>query len=203
MRNSMPAGNIRPPGPGQIIYSGPSRLPATISPPTTVVELQKTSVPGINSTTSYGVVVSAGDVYNLSEYTDYWSNLYQEYRVLSVRLEFHPNFENSNSFYSSTAPIFAGAQGTWYTMVNRLPETPTSYADFLNNSSLRITAFNRPFTRTAKMQNSAEADFVLSSNPPSVQMAISAFIGTFGSNEVLINFGVMFARYIVELRTRV
>jgi len=194
-------GTIRPPPMGVSMYTGPSRLPVTVTPPTITQELQKFSVAGITGGTTLGLAVSSNDVYALSEVTSYWANLYQEYRVLSVRLEFWPNFVNSLN-PSATATSVASSQLTWYTVVTRDDTTPSAYSGLQNDSSLRIFPLNARWFREVKMSGTAESQFTNIGSPPPVPIAIKTFIGTFSST-VNITMGEFIARYIVELRTRV
>jgi len=194
-------GTIRPPSMGASTYTGPSRLPVTVTPPSIVQELQKFSVAGVTAATSLGLAVSSNDVYALSEVTSFWANLYQEYRVLSVRLEFWPNFANAvnPAFTSSNAGT---AQATWYTVVTRDDTTPSSYANLQNDSSLRIFPINQRWFREVKMAGTAESQFTNLGSPPAVPIAIKTFIGTFAMNPTL-TMGEFIARYVVEFRTRI
>jgi len=194
-------GTVRPPSMGSSMYTGPSRLPVTVTPPSIVQELQKFSVAGITDGTSFGVAVSSNDVYALSEVTSFWANLYQEYRVLSVRLEFWPNYVNAlnPAFTNSNA---ATAQATWYTVVTRDDTTPSSYAGLQNDSSLRIFPLNARWFREVKMTGTAESQFTPIGSPPPIPIAIKTFIGTFATT-VSVTMGEFIARYIVEFRTRI
>jgi len=199
-RSSLP-GTIRPPAMGSSMYTGPSRLPVTVTPPSIVQELQKFSVAGITSAPSLGLAVSSNDPYALSEVTSYWANLYQEYRVLAVRLEFWPNFVNAINPVFTTSNA-AGAQATWYTVVTRDDTTPSSYANLQNDSSLRIFPLNARWFREVKMTGTAESQFTNIGSPPPVPIAIKTFIGSFTMNPT-VTFGEFIARYVVEFRTRI
>jgi len=202
MRSSaaMP-GTIRPPPMGSSTYTGPSRLPVTVTPPTITQELQKFSVAGITSGTNLGIAVSSNDIYALSEVTSYWANLYQEYRVLAVRLEFWPNYANALN-PALTNSIAATAQATWYTVVTRDDTTPSSYANLQNDSSLRIFPLNQRWFREVKMASTAEGQFTNIGSPPTIPIALKAFIGTFPGSTT-ITMGEFISRYIVEFRTRI
>lgn len=189
-------GTIRPPPMGVSTYTGPSRLPVTVTPPSIVQELQKFSVAGITGASILGLAVSSNDVYALSEVTSYWANLYQEYRVLSVRLEFIPNFANALNL-NATAALTTTAQLTWYTVVTRDDTTPSSYSGLQNDSSLRIFPLNERWFREAKMSGTAESQFTNIGGPPPVPIAIKTFIGTF-AGAINIAMGEFVARYIVE-----
>jgi len=195
------SGTIRPPPMGSSIYTGPSRLPVAVTPPTITQELQKFSVAGITSGTNLGLAVSSNDIYALPEVTSYWANLYQEYRVLSVRLEFWPNYANSLNPVL-TGSIAATAQATWYTVVTRDDTTPSSYANLQNDSSLRIFPLNQRWFREVKMSATSESQFTNLAGPPPVPIALKAFIGTFPGSTTL-TMGEFISRYIVEFRTRI
>jgi len=194
-------GTIMPPSMGSSIYTGPSRLPVTVTPPTITQELQKFSVAGISDGTNLGIAVSSNDVYALPEVTSYWANLYQEYRALSVRLEFWPNYANALN-PALTNSIAANAQATWYSVVTRDDTTPSSYASLQSDSSLRIFPLNQSWFREVKMAGTAESQFTNIGSPPPVPIALKAFIGTFPGSTT-ITMGEFIARYIVEFRTRV
>jgi hypothetical protein len=186
---------------GSSTYTGPSRLPVSVTPPSITQELQKFSVAGITSGTNLGIAVSSNDIYALPEVTSYWANLYQEYRVLSVRLEFHANFVNASN-PAITGLVLDAAQATWYHVVTRDDTTPSSYASLQNDSSLRISPLNANWFREVKMTSTAESQFTNLGSPPAVPIAIKAFIGTFAASST-ITFGEFIARYIVEFRTRI
>jgi len=195
------AGTVVPPRMGASVYTGPSRLPVSVTPPSITQELQKFSVAGITAGTVLGLAISSNDVYQLPEVTSYWANLYQEYRVLSVRLEFWPNFANAVN-PSITSLVEAAGQLTWYTVVTRDDATPSSYAGLQNNSSLRIFPLNQRWFRENKMMSTTESQFTLLTDPPAIPIAIKSFIGTFAAAST-VTMGEFIARYIVEFRTRI
>jgi len=189
-------------GPGNAVvqYRGPSILPVSVNPPSQVVELQDMfNVVLANPNTFFADVTGSADPQALpiAEFTT-WSGLYREYRVLAVRVEFWPTLDKT--------PLYNNGGGTsafpWATVVDRdTASSPTTYASLVGNSSLRWYPLNKSWMREVKMSSTEEAQFTNVTAAPAGSIYIKSF---FTANPTgTITAGTIFARYILEFRTRV
>jgi hypothetical protein len=148
---------------------------------------------------SQGFVITSADPQGIpvTEWAT-WATLFREYRVLSIRMEFHPTFQGGT-------PPSTGANITlpFFTTVDRdSTGTPTTYTGLLENTSLMVKTLSTNWVRECKMRDTAESQFLSVNSAPSALLTINAFYATTGGNYSVV-YGMMLYRYLVEFRTRV
>jgi len=198
-RRAKPLG-ISGPSSALVQYRGPSQLPVTVNPPTQVVELQDIfNVTLANPNTFFADVTGSADPQALpiAEFTT-WSGLYREYRVLAVRVEFWPTLENTAAYNNGGG----SSAFPWATVVDRdTNASPTTYSSLVGNSSLRWFPLNHRWMREVKMASTEEAEFSNVTSAPAGTLFVKSF---FTANPTTtLTLGTIFARYILEFRTRV
>jgi len=181
-----------PPGANVIRYNGPSRLPENVHPEIKTVELHD----GVSVTSTAGGVVDANlfssQVRTLGDDFSSWAGLYREYRVLAVRLEYHPDVIGATVSTLLYKPV--------YTVVDRLDTSAiAAYANVESNTSLRIFTLNQPWFREAKMEDTSEADFIqVNSDSPS-PFGVKFFVTGLTPSTA---YGRTLGRWVVQFRTR-
>lgn len=122
-----------------------------------------------------------------------WAALYREYRVRSLRLEYHPNAVNA---IAANPVLFTPC----YTVVDRLDASSVASAgNIISNTSLTIFALDQKWARSTKANSTGEANFVAASSDPTNYFVVKTF-ATGLTNAGL--YGVFLVRWIVEFRTR-
>jgi len=196
-RSKNRSGNMSPDA-GVITYSGPSRLPASIRPPSHTVQLNRLITAAVTAGTSFGFNVNNGDpeALPITEFAT-WAGLYDEYRVLSIEAEYTPAFANA-----STNVATLGGGSPWNTVVLRNSgAVPTAYAQLIENSSIKQSSINKPFKRIAKMSSTDESQLIPINTAPSALYGISGFaIPSVASTTQ--TYGLILVRYMIQFRTR-
>jgi hypothetical protein len=187
-----------PPNANQILYRGPVKLQEAIEPEIKTVELH--ALTNVSTTVTSGTVdlnVSSGTVRTNATSFSSWATLYREYRVLGIRANFIPDFENDHV----GTPTVSGTL-PWATVVDRDDASAVgSVANIVDNTSLIIYPLNRRWIREAKMDSTVEADFVAVTTDPSGFFAIKLF--TTGQFAAVTGLGVLYATYLVQFKTRI
>ena len=145
---------------GSIVYRGPAKLPqGKVDDDTYIAELVYI---GTVSATAGGVLAFVLDDYSQASSSPDWSNasgMYQEYRVLSMSTHFEPWNTYNTPTTSALAPV--------YSVLDRSSSTAlASLNDCAGYASVRIHAPSTSFSRTIKMADSGEAQFIATSTSP-------------------------------------
>jgi len=190
--NNMRKNVSNPPGANIIRYNGPSRLPENVHPEIKTVELHD----GSAVTSSAGGVIelnaTSSNVRTLGDDFSSWALLYREYRVLAIRLEYHPDVLGATIAALLYKPI--------YTVVDRLDNSAVgAFTNIESNTSLRIFTLNQPWFREAKMEDTSEADFIAASADSTSPFSIKGF--TTGVTATT-TYGRILIRWVVQFRTR-
>jgi len=180
------------PGASVIKYTGPSRLPENVHPEIKTVELH---AGGVLTSTAGGVIdtnVSSNTVRTLGDDFSSWAALYREYRVLAIRLEYHPDVIGASIAAILYKPV--------YSVVDRLDAAAiAAYANVESNTSLRIFTLNTAWFREAKMEDTSEADFIsVGADPTSFFVCKYFATGLTATTQ----YGRFLYRYILQFRTR-
>jgi len=180
------------PGASVIKYGGPSRLPENVHPEIKTVELHSG---GVLTSTAGGVIdtnVTSSTVRTLGDDFSSWAALYREYRVLAIRLEYHPDVIGASIAAILYKPV--------YTVVDRLDASAiAAYANVESNTSLRIFTLNTTWFREAKMEDTSEADFIsVAADPASFFVCKYFATGLTATTQ----YGRFLYRYICQFRTR-
>jgi len=187
-----------PPGAGISTYTGPSRLPVSIRPPSQLVQLNRQIAVALTAATSFGFNVNNGDpeALPITEFST-WAGLYDEYRVLSIEAEYKPAFVNA-----STNVATLGGGLPWLTVVLRNSgAVPTAAAQLIENSSVEESPVNAPFKRVAKMSSTDEAQLLPINTAPTALFGISGFVIPSAASTTQM-YGSILVRYMIHFRTR-
>lgn len=137
-----------------IVYRGP--VTVTGGPANQRTLTTNITVTGVVASSASGIISS---VYNTTyftgatEWTSYWTNLYQEYRVLALKLTYEPYY--TPGFPTSALPsVGAGAA-----VHNALLAAPTTLAAVLENSTHKLFHPGRKHVQTWKMGSVEESEF--------------------------------------------
>jgi len=181
-----------PPGANIIRYRGPSRLPENVHPEIKTVELHNAF--SVTSTAGGVIDINAfsSQVRTLGDDFSSWAALYREYRVLSVRSEFHPDVIGATITSLLYKPI--------YTVVDRIDTSAVAaFANIESNTSLRIFTLNQPWFREAKMEDTSEADFIAVNTDSPSPFGIKMFTTGVTASTA---YGRQLDRWVVQFRTR-
>lgn len=127
-----------------------------------------------------------------------WASLYREYRVLSLRTDYVPAYQNS----LNNAQALATGTAVVSTVIDRDDQAASSgLANILSNDSLRQFSINRPWFRMAKMNSPGEAEFVQIATDPAQYFVIKVNIGVAAPTSVA--WGDFITTWVVQFRTRV
>lgn len=187
--------------PDVALYTGPSIYPTTIQPETDTRELHYF----VAATSSAGGVIdqvfsSSASSVGVRSLAITFSNFtnWREYRVLSLRVEYHPSYINCNP--QTGTPATALATPFW-TIVDRDDASSAgSYANIADVSSLRIHSLMQPWVRVAKQNQFGEGNFVLITADNTEFFSIKAFSTGLSANTT---YGHFYVRWIVQFLQRV
>ncbi len=148
------------PPPTALIYRGPSRVPQ--SKVANDVETLQVQFIGTIASSAGGVISSVITPYSQLTSSPDWTsitNLYTEFRILSIETTFVPwNLYNTPTT-TTLAPI--------YSVVDRSNSTAlSSLANAAEYASVQIHEPSKKFKRVAKMAGSGEADWALIGSGP-------------------------------------
>jgi len=199
-------GNVNnPPGVNMIVYRGPSKLNERVNPEYKTFELHAfAQATTIVTTGAIDLNVSSNTVRTLANDFSSFAALYREYRVLAIRVEFIPMFENDHVGTPATTsavppPIL------YFPFVTVIDRDDASAIGLLNNvasnTSLRIFPINCRWMREAKMDSTVEAEFIPVNSDPAAFFAIK--FATEGSYAAATNLGIFYYTYIVQFKTRI
>jgi len=199
-KNKNKTNNQGIPGPMSQItaYSGPTRLPVSMQPEVRTEQLQiqlpVTSTAGgvIDGFASIGT--SSSVVRSVASDFSSWSGLYREYRVLSLRAEYHPNVKDA-------VPV-AGAiiYQPVYSVVDRDDLSAVgAINNIISNSSLELHTLNEPWVRETKMQSIGESNFVGVATDPTSFFVVKIFATGVSASA---SYGTILVRWLLQFRTR-
>jgi len=190
-RNTGGVSNVGP-NANVITYSGPSKLPERVEPEIIRVEVHSG---GAVTSSGGGVVdtnVTSSTVRTLGDDFSSWAAVYREYRVLSIRVEYHPDVTGASIAAILYKPV--------YTVVDRLDASAsTSYANIESNTSLEIFTLQVPWMREAKMSDTLESNFVSVAQDGAIYSIKYFSTGLTATT----TYGRYLYRYVLEFRTRV
>lgn len=143
-----------------IVYRGPTKLPqGAVDDDTYTAELVYI---GTMSASAGGVLAPVLDAYSQASSSPDWTNasgLYQEYRILSMETHLEP----WNKYNTPTTSILAPV----YTVLDRTSATAlASLNDCAGYASVKIHAPSTSITRSIKMGDSGEAQFISTATSP-------------------------------------
>ncbi len=151
---------VKPPAIGALTYRGPTSLPKTLEANET--EVAELLYIGSVATTAGGVINTVFDAYSQLTSSPDWSsyaNLWQEYRILSMKVHAEPWNKYNQPTTSALAPV--------YSVVARDTATAlSSLSDCAGYASVEIHAPSTPFDKEIKMAGAGEAQFVLTTASP-------------------------------------
>lgn len=98
-------------------------------------------------TVTAGITYTSGFAFTIGDITQAttFSNLYDQYRLLGVKLVFYPQFTSYNAGTSTTAQAVAVPE--IYTVIDFDSSTPIGIPQLSQYKTLRRQFFNRPHTR--------------------------------------------------------
>jgi hypothetical protein len=184
---------------GSVIYTGPSIMPTSITPETDRRELHF-EVPA--TSTAGGVIdgnfTSASGTTGVRQSSvQFTSWQFREYRVLALRVEYHPSYQNCNPLVAAGTNALCS---TFWSYIDRNDASPSgSYANFIDNSSNRVHSLMVPWVREAKMNEVGESMFISISADFTQYYTIKYFATGLSASTTYGNF---YVRWIVEYRTR-
>jgi hypothetical protein len=150
-----------------------------------------TSVVPISSTA--GGIVNNVINDNPSGYADWGSfqALYEQYRVLSFRVDYYPN---SRYNWGGVTVACVG------TVMDRQDGTAlTSYADAVQYAACRLFSMEDPWFRIIKMSGAEEADWKTTASP-TAEHYLKMYGTPFGATTL---FGQMLATVVIQVRGRI
>ncbi len=148
------------PSSGAISYRGPARLPMSTSEK--ALDTVQLGIYGSVASSAGGVistVFSAGSQATSSNDWTSYQNLYQEYRILSMKVTLVPWNKNNQPTASALAPVLSITSRDSATALSTLADTATYDSVMIHDPSTR-------FSRTIKMDGVDEATWTLTSTTP-------------------------------------
>jgi len=177
-------------------YTGPARLPEKVLPEIRTEQLQYVFaasssaggvLDGIAATATSSSVRSNG-----ADFPD-WAQLFREYRVRSLLLEYHPNVVNA----TAAAPVLYSPV---FTVIDRLDTSSVAaFTNIVSNTSMEIFALDSEWSRETKAISTGEADFTATSSDPTKFFAVKVFSTGLSASAT---YGYFLLRWVVEFRTR-
>lgn len=174
-------------------YRGPVRLPTNdgLDNRSTIINLSATG-----SATSSGGGVLSGTVGNdtvttLSEWANL-ANLYQEYRVLAIQLDYVPN---SNMTYNAAKVPSVGAAAVLHVPITG---APTTLASQLENATFKYLKSGTPLRIAWKARNYEELGFVSTAG----SVAHGGITWYVDGLTAATKYGELVSTFLVELRGR-
>jgi hypothetical protein len=184
---------------GSVVYTGPSIMPTRISPETDRRELHFQ----MNVTSSAGGLIdnnftsASGTTGARQAAIQFTGWQFREYRVLAMRVEYHPSYVNCNPLVAAGTNALCAP---FYTYIDRNDASPAgALANFVDNSSVRIHSLQQPWMREAKMNETGEAQFMGGTVDFSQYYTIKYFATGLSATTT---YGHFYVRWIVEFRTR-
>jgi hypothetical protein len=181
-----------------LVYRGPSLLRTGVVP-----EIREVSLRAFLTISTAGAAITdfvfqSNNVRTLGADFSSWASLYREYRVLSLRADYTPAYENS----LNTAQALATGTAVWTTVIDRDDASPTAgIANVISNDSLRQFSITRRWFRNAKMNSPGEGEFVINTADPVQYFTIKCNIGVAAPTSVA--WGQIVTTWLVQFRTRV
>jgi len=184
---------------GSVRYVGPTIMPTSVEPETDRRELHFQ----LNATSTAGGVIDSnftsgsGTTGARQAAVQFSSWQFREYRVISLRVEYHPSYQGCNPL------VAAGTNAQcapFWTYIDRNDASGSgALANFIDNSSIRVHTLMQPWTREAKMNETGEAQFVGTTTDFTQYYTIKYFATGLSASTT---YGTFYVRWIVEFRTR-
>ncbi len=148
------------PSPLALTYNGPSKLPRSlVSNDVMTTQLNNA---GTLTTSAGGVLATVFDAYSqVSTPTDWasWQNLYTEYRILSMEVEFIP----WNTYNMPTTNVLPPL----YSIIDRANNSPLgSTIGAVSYDSCQVMETGKRFKRIVKMKGAEEAQWIAIGSSP-------------------------------------
>lgn len=180
-------------GGGEILeYRGPVQLPAG------ALDQRITSINMTNAasadTTGAGLMAYQWNTTNATSCTDWGSaaNIYQEYRVVGMRLHYINSFNGS---YNATIPPFTGAVAVYHQPVTAVP---ASLDEVLQNADFKYVHTGSSFTVEWKARGPEEMAFIdVSATNNHGGFKLYANTGAFSTS-----YGRFVMTYLIQFRGR-
>lgn len=197
-RRTSNALGFREPAQSSISYNGPTRMPDAVRPEARTFELRALVPVTLDGSGNFAQILHSSNtsatnsigVDSASQWTEYTA-IYSEYRVLSLRVEFHPGARGTSQSAFSRPMLTAVVRDT--------TTVPTSNNDFLGNPSFRMVPFAERWVRDTKMLSTDEAQFcpIASANDGTFAVIV---LSTGGA--VSVTAGLLLIRWMVQFRTQ-
>ncbi len=179
----------RPPPTSSLSYRGGIPTRTSERGITAVLRQISTQATGVAATTlnvTLGNNPSSSD--NWADYSAAWT----QYRVLGVRIEWQPYYNNS---FPTTVSV-----GAFINTILHQTGAPStnSVANCFSSGDSRVSNYYKPHVRTWKMLDSNEAQWIPTSAPVSSSYVYSSY-----ANNLLASttYGVLYITYFVQFRT--
>ncbi len=190
-----PTASALRPAPTALVYRGPSRIP--LSTAQNDVFTTQINNQGALTTTAGGVIATVFDSYSQASTPADWTNLanlYTEYRILSMDLEFLPWNKYNQPTTSALAPM--------YSVVDRSNNTAIgSLAQVMAYDSVEAVEPSTYFKRVVKMNSAEEAQWIPTGSSPAT--ASRLYVKLYSSGNVASTTLYDFvARLVVQFRGR-
>lgn len=198
------------PSPNSVVYRGPSKLSKTDAERmvTQIVIPYQYSGTASGNLLTINTTYSCTDVNSASGWSSF-ATLWQEFRVLSMRLDYLPKMFGFQPSINSTA---GGSSSTtrYVSPIFMAPfhEETTAFASTdaaSNHQGSKYAPINCRLSHVNKIKDIDEGDFAKTSTP-SGQTAFGLktwFVATTEGATDTLNFGTIFQTFIVQFRTRV
>ncbi len=194
MRRRNPSSKLKP-APTALVYKGPSRVPSSAQQNDTMTTQINNA--GTITTSAGGVVNTVFDSYSQVSTPADWTNfanLYTEFRVLSMEVEFVPWNRYNQPTTAALAPL--------YSVIDRSNNTVIgSIAQAMAYDSVVCTQPSTKFKRTVKMNSSEEAQWIAVGSSPATAARLYLKLYTTG-NVASTNLYDFVCRIVVQFRGR-
>ncbi len=186
---------MRGPALNQLVYNGPARLPRSAQQDDlTLIQINNT---GSVATSAGGVISTVFDAYaQMSTPTDWTSiaNLYTEYRILSMEIEFIPWNTYNQPTTSALAPLYSITERSNNVALG-------SAAGAVGYDSVQVVEPSTRFSRVIKMASTEEAQFIPVGSSPAT--ASRLYIKLYSSGNVASTTLYDFVtRIVIQVRGR-
>lgn len=178
------------------VYTGPVNINGGANASRTeTINVNITATASTNGSGVYNVVFDTTSFTAATEWSTYWTNLYQEYRVLAIQARYEPYYRAGSPAVVATTPPVVGAVAISHQTGG---SGASNLAALIENPTYKTWHLMKPVSHTWKMSGSDEAQFIPIGN-------------TFNSGNIQFNasgaavstvYGRWFVRTTVQLRGR-
>jgi hypothetical protein len=202
-----PNKGLQGPSPSAIKYTG-SAAPkgGPVSSDRLVAKLQTASAVSFTpsaGTATFSTVYTAGSATSASDWTDY-AALYQEFRVLSVEVQYLPKIQYSTDLASSGGvPLGVTLTPLYFAPYHGDATALTSHDAALNHASRVRSSIDHPQQAVVRMSESDESVFNSTTSGTASLMGIKSYLNIAAASNSLHVFGWVLLTHTVQFRSRV